>query len=329
MVYTVNRAAGEVLEKLAHAPRVAELKPLFSSGWHEKNDRTKGYFDVEWGSASSWEDAILQGPHLHVATPFFKSPNPTMKSNKDWSDVDLEALEPDALPITSYKPAGDRDVYDANYTHWDIDGESVPARNHYRIAWRRMAANTGERTLISAIIPPGSAHVHPVHTLAFIEQKQSVLSVAGGFLNSLMADFAIRSVPKSEILFSSIERMPFAVETRVARMIALRITRLNCVTDSYAELWREVWEELAPDDPSEPHPFTQDSWTGGIDYPGRPALGGVGPEWTPDTPLRRETDRRQALVEIDALVALSLGITAEDRKSTRLNSSHVAISYAV
>src|SRR5699024_1208531 len=73
-----------------------------------------------------------------------------------------------------------------------------------------------------------------------------------------------------------------------------------------------VWRELAPDDPSEPHPFTLEAWTSGLDYDGRPDLGDVGPQWTPDTTLRRDSDRRQALVELDALVALSLGITADE-----------------
>ena len=34
--------------------------------------------------------------------------------------------------------------------------------------------------------------------------------------------------------------------------------------------------------------------------------------WTPRRPLRRAADRRQALVEIDALVALMLGLTADE-----------------
>ena len=34
-------------------------------------------------------------------------------------------------------------------------------------------------------------------------------------------------------------------------------------------------------------------------------------EWTANTPLRIAEDRRQALVEIDALVALMLGVTAD------------------
>ena len=43
----------------------------------------------------------------------------------------------------------------------------------------------------------------------------------------------------------------------------------------------------------------------------RSALGDVGPKWSMDTPLRRDQGRWQALVEIDALAALMLGLTAD------------------
>ena len=49
-----------------------------------------------------------------------------------------------------------------------------------------------------------------------------------------------------------------------------------------------------------------------MDYHGRLALGDVGPAWTSVTPLRRASDRRQALVEIDGIVALMLGLTADE-----------------
>jgi hypothetical protein len=78
--------------------------------------------------------------------------------------------------------------------------------------------------------------------------------------------------------------------------------QLNCVTDAYADLWRECWSAE----------FQEDDWTGGLEHARRRPLGEVGPEWTADTPLRIAADRRQALVEIDALVALMLELTADE-----------------
>lgn len=49
-----------------------------------------------------------------------------------------------------------------------------------------------------------------------------------------------------------------------------------------------------------------------FDYAGRAHLGEVAPNWEWTTPLRRAADRRQALVEIDAIVAIMLGITADE-----------------
>ena len=296
MLYTVNKSSADVLERLAKSQRVSELGLRFSSGWHEKMDRQKGRFIQEWGPAS-WEDAILQGPHLHVANPFYKSPNPTMLHNLDWSSVDLETLAPGARPVTAYKPAADRASYDTAYGTWD----GVPVRDHYRVAWRRMAANSGERTLTPAIVPPGSVHVHPVHTVGGLPATD--IALVGAVLASVLSDFQVRSVAKADIHLSSVERLalPPRDHPLIPRLL-LRALRLNCLTRAYASLWRDAW------DPA----FTDDEWLLGKAYPEAPEMGDVGPEWTPDTPLRRDVDRRNALVEIDALMATMLDVTADE-----------------
>src|SRR5262249_30855616 len=76
---------------------------------------------------------------------------------------------------------------------------------------------------------------------------------------------------------------------------------LNCVTDAYADLWKDVYRDK----------FTSDQWASGRPRANRPDLGAVTPEWTSAATLRVAEDRRQALVEIDALVALMLGVTAD------------------
>jgi hypothetical protein len=83
--------------------------------------------------------------------------------------------------------------------------------------------------------------------------------------------------------------------------LVLRASRLNCVTDIYADLWRNVHKDA----------FAADQWASGRSRVNRPRLGAVALDWTAATPLRVAEDRRQALVEIDALVALILGVTAD------------------
>lgn len=299
MVYSVNRASAEVLKTLAAAARIRELNLSFSAGWHETSDRNAGYFRSEWGPASRWSEVILQGPHLYVGNPFYKSPNATMLHQQDWSLVDLETLGPEAVPITSYKPVGPRNRYDAAYSHWGVDKDTA-VRDHYRVAWRLMAANTGERTLIPTIVPPGVAHVDGVFSAGNIELQK--LAVVAATMSSLVLDFAVRTVPKSAIRAGVANRLPIAPEFALVDDLVIRLLRLTCLTDAYESLWSEALPPTAR---------TSD-WTGGVEYAGRPHMDAVSDEWTAEVPLRRASDRRQALVEIDALVALALGLSADE-----------------
>jgi hypothetical protein len=227
----------------------------------------------------------------------YKSVNQTMKNFRDWSAVDLEALPTEAIPVTAYKPTGLADKYDADYDHWD----STSARSYYRIAWRRMAANVGERTLIPAIIPPGPGHVHPVGSAGLPGGSLEYLCTTCGFLASLISDFAVRAAPKSDISLATINRLPQVLGHPMQESLILRTLRLNCITDAYADLWCDVYRDA----------FAAERWTGGRQRENRPNLGTLTEQWTASTPLRIAEDRRQALVEIDALVALMLGITAD------------------
>lgn len=164
-----------------------------------------------------------------------------------------------------------------------------------------MAANTGERTLIPALIPPGASHIHRVSSIGSVRVAATDLMVALGSLSSMMADLGVRVVPKSDILKSVIERLPLAnggAELRMA--IVLRVLRLNCLTEAFSEVWAACWSDS----------YLGDAWTRKAGS--RVPLGEVTKRWTPATPLRVASDRRQSLIEIDALVALALGITIDE-----------------
>ncbi|MGO2314023.1 MAG: restriction endonuclease [Brachybacterium tyrofermentans] len=322
MLSSVNNAAAEALGVLSGAIKVGSLKPEFSVGWNETTDRAKGYFESSWGTPKSWREVILQGPYFHVATPFATERNESMLSNRDYSALDLEVLPSTAIPATEYTPiygekttasgelVPDTSTYDRAYGSWvlerDNEGKSkrtTPVRDHYRVMRRRMAATTGERTLIPAIYPPGAAHVHPVHSLGFSPAEVGSLAAAAGAMSSLLGDFVIRSTVSGDIFMSAINRLPQIPNTHtLASAVVLRTLRLNCLTDAYAGLWRDTYSDA----------FTSDAWAGGLERPSRTALGDVSSEWSMATPLRIDEDRRQALVEIDAIMAIVTGISIED-----------------
>ena len=274
MIYTVNTDAAAVLEKLAAAPRIRELDLQFSSGWHESGAKKAGYFDTGWAHPESWSDVILQGPHLGVSTPMIKQPNPTLYNNQDWSEVDLETMPSDFVPATAYQPDREtRPAYGSDYGLW---GNTLE-QSFYRVAWRKLAATTGYRTLYPAIVPPGSAHIDGVVSTASTASNAITVD-AGAFASSILGDFMIRASGASNLRAGSFGSLPIRRESEQIETLRCAFLRLNCLTEAYAPLWEEV----------------------------------VGEPWDVDTPLRKDEERRAAQVEIDAIVALSLGVTADE-----------------
>ncbi|MGC3904971.1 Eco57I restriction-modification methylase domain-containing protein [Corynebacterium variabile] len=275
MVYTVNTEAAAVLAKLAEAPRMKQLGLQFSGGWNETTDKKKGYFDTEWKHPETWRDAILQGPHLGVSAPMDKQPRTTMKSNKDWEETDFEAMPADFIPATAYQPDRSISTYDADYGAWTIDDEPVEVLSTFRVAWRRMAASTGFRTMYPSIIPPGSGHVNTVISAGPLDTMCRI--AATSFVGSLLIDYSVRSIG-TDLYSSAFQNLPIGIQNSLWPTASRLYLRLNCLTRAYAPLWEEI----------------------------------TGEPWTMDTPLRIAAERRQAQNEIDAIVALSLGVTADE-----------------
>lgn len=85
----VNRSSQQVLDKLATAPRFGAVPSEWTMGWNETTDKANGYFIGGSAVPGSLDDVILQGPHFTVATSYARQPNPTMRSNKDYTAWDL------------------------------------------------------------------------------------------------------------------------------------------------------------------------------------------------------------------------------------------------
>ncbi|MFG2565089.1 Eco57I restriction-modification methylase domain-containing protein [Streptomyces sp. NPDC048567] len=342
LLFPVTTAEEAAIAALARWPyRLGALDPRISPGFHEKNDRTAGYFTWEPGPADTWADVILQGPMFGVATPFLRK---AVAANRmeAWHTAPLEE---DAVQHTNYRPAGGRARYVAAQDRWvdhvrlaQLQGDPAavaaaeadvratdpnmdpdacelavealliaestrPYSDFYRVAWREMIASDTERSLYSAVIPPGTNHVHTVRSAALSSSHTTALT--GGFFASLPLDYLLRSSGRGHLDISDAKTMPAPTPGHpLEQALLLRTLRLNAQTNAYAPLWEELYAPA----------WQEDSWAAAPRWPDDtpPLTEGVGPTWTRDTPLRAEFARRAALVEIDALVAVWLGISADE-----------------
>lgn len=298
MLYPVNRASAEVLDKIAASPRLGDIEFEWTAGWHEPADRRRGNFHSESAVPDGWANVILQGPHLTVATPLYQVPDTRHGHEHLYTELNLEAIDDDCIPRTNYQVAKPAAEYLAAYPKWH--GE--PSSSYFRLAWRAMADSATVRTLHSALLPPGPAHVLGLFTLTSPDLLDVVRAAA--FTSSLAADFVVKVTGVANIKIGVLSKIPHIRHHPLEPQLILRTVRLNCLVRPYASLWEELYTPA----------WQQDSWVPhlGLDYKDRAPLGDVTPNWQWSTPLRRAVDRRQALVEIDAIVAIMLGITADE-----------------
>lgn len=301
----------EILEMVSKQPvRLADMGYRWTSCWHEKGAKSDGLIEWDTRYPGSWDEVIYQGPHFTVGTPFAKEPNENCKSKGDYTTWDLESLPESVIPRTNYQRACDRDTYDAGIPKWG----DRPATDFWRVAWRRMTQPGLERSLHAALVPPGVAHVHTVNSLTVCTCASTCKQLSSpdglsdvrrtglvaGLWASLPFDYLVKVSGKSDVQAELVDRFPAPVDHPAAAQLLLRTLRLNCLTRDYQPLWDALYEEG----------FAADEWTSPFAGQLKP-LAVSEPEWSMNTPLRTDFERRAALVEIDALSALMLGLTAE------------------
>ncbi|MFE9433046.1 Eco57I restriction-modification methylase domain-containing protein [Streptomyces sp. NPDC006640] len=273
--------------------RLTDWTYWWTSAFREKDAERDGIIYKRTAIPSRLSDVILQGPHFTVATPFAKQPNEGCRSSGDYSSWHIPELPETVLPRTNYQRGCAVDEFRETQRIWN----GTPSVDYFRVAWRRRTASNMERGLHAAIVPPGPTHVQSVHTLALEDNRKT--SIIGGLWASLPIDYLVKASGKEDIQGEFSGKFPAPLQHPLASPLLLRTLRLNCLIRSYAPLWEELFEPA----------WLTDRWT----IPDRSTVPvqAVEQAWTPKTPIRSDYDRRLALVEIDAIVAAMLGLTAE------------------
>ncbi len=200
--------------------------------WDETNTQKDGTIRRDTQFINSPDNLILSGPHFYVGTPIYKTPREVCTEKGHYDVIDLTSLPDDYLPRTNYVPDCAPDEYRRRIPRvpW---GDQQPVTNYYRLAARGMLGQPGERTYISAIVPPAIGHINGVQTTVF--QNNDLIIRATSFGLSLVADFFIKTTGRSNLHFTW-ENFPLIDSSPT---LCLRTLTLNCLTTYYTELgWR-------------------------------------------------------------------------------------------
>ncbi|WP_432746098.1 hypothetical protein [Streptomyces sp. JH002] len=342
----VSTAEAEAIEALANYPvRLAELAPQVSRGFDESGAKKNGL--ISYNSAKNgggaiipktWAQVILKGPQIGVSNPLFKQPS---QGSGEIHGLDPERIAVNEIPETEYVRATHELVYSAAQDKWidheelarllvskkyldvarsavakarkvaeeSVSGEEIknyladlsrrPYADFYRAVWRRQIPPDTERSLYVALIPPGPVHVDSVQSMASLDPLHTAL--IAGFWSSIPIDYFLRTTGRGDLRVAAAKTLPVPrVGHPLSAPLLMRTLRLNCLTVEYASLWSSLYEQARPND---------DGWAYGWEE--LPPVNSVAESWQYETPLRSERSRRSALVEIDALVAAWMGVSAD------------------
>lgn len=283
---------------------VIDYNTIITEGLNEtiSVDKKQIIRNTKWAETKNME-MIFSGPHVFVANPYYKTPREQCILNSDYDIVDLSTLSDSYSARTNYIPnipiSDFRNLFVGFYKWQGTDGIiSDDWFSFYKAAFRRQIGADSERSLSGAIIPPNSAHIGGVVSVTF--DNYDDLVEFSGCCSSTIWDFYVKILKISDVRINRINSFPLGIADKYKPALFVRTLLLNCLTTAYADLWQEMWDAA----------YKQDTWS--LDDNRLKPFDQLHEDWAWDIPLRNYFERRQALVEIDVIAAMALGLTLED-----------------
>ena len=295
-----------VIEKIANfSTHVRDKQPIITMSINETHGVDDGIMKRSTCVPNTENyEMIYSGPHFHVANPYYKTPRQSCVLNSDYDNIDLTEINADYVPRTNYVPVMPlkeyRELFKGFQNGQDKDGKPVYDNwmDYYKVGFREMVGPTSERTLICAVLRSKTAHIHTVISAAFSSRYDCVDMAA--FSCSLPLDFYMKVIAAQHLSPGRMSAFPIGAQEKYQSSMYSRALMLNCLTAEYADLWESCWRD----------DYINEKWS--IEDNRLKSFRILTEKWTADIPLRNYFERRQALVEIDVIAAMALGLTLED-----------------
>ena len=296
----------DVLTKISQFPyHVADYNPIITVDLDETGAVNTGIIRREtfYPNIDNYE-MVYNGPQFFVNNPCYKNPREECKLNSDYDVVDLMNVGQDYASRSNYRPMLNLIDYKKLIPGFecgkDDDGNPIYDNwiDYYKVGFRKMLAISGERSLICAVLQRRTAHINGVISTSFRSGYDSVDMAA--LCSSAAMDAYIKVMASQNLTSIRIKAFPLGVDEKYNNALRSRTLILNCLTKYYADLWQELWQDE----------YRSEQWS--IDDPRLKPFDTLTREWQWATPLRNYFERRQALVEIDVIAAMALGLSLKD-----------------
>lgn len=272
-----------------------ETEIFMSEMWHETYAQNDNTIIRKTNFPSSSIEMICSGPHIAVANPLFKTPRRICGEKGDYDCIDLTTISEDYMARTNYSIATTLDEYAKKNP--DVYGKKYYM--HPKLVSRKMLNLKQERTFNVALLPEGYGHINGLVGIVFKNLRELFICVSSWA--SIPVDFYVKVMGKSNFNFAAAAGFPVII-SKYDSDIILRGLLLNAITLNYSEVYR-VGKEFCT---------SQLIWSK-VDH--RLENRELSVKWLRDTPLRSDYERRQALVEIDVLTAMAIGMTLNQLKT--------------
>lgn len=295
-----------IISKIANFPtRVKDFVNIFRIPLNETNDQKSGKIkrDVRFPNIEDYE-VVYGGTHIGICNPINKTPRAKCRLSSDYDLIIPQVATADFVPRVTY-------IRNISVSNWANDVKGFPYGqdstgnekfekwiDYYKVTFKEFVGSGSERTLCSAILPPKFSHIHTLQSINFRNPEYNVELAA--LSASLVLDFGIKTMGISHVSPSRIESLPLGIDEKFKNALFARALLLNCLTSTFASLWDEMWR---PE-------YIRENWS--IEDKRLKPFVNLKRQWEWNTPLRNHFERRQALVEIDVIAAMALGISLQD-----------------